>query len=185
MSWTLEEFEKLKNCDTRTFEKLYEMYKNKIYSYFMVKTGRDQDLSSELLSETFFSAINSVSKLKNCTNIQGWLFQIAVRKFNDHLRSVYKTATSDYIEYYSDPTPDKSHELIENEKIEVLYMALDKIKPLYCEVLSMKYLKGASEKEIALKTGKSVGAIEGLLFRARQALKKELGSHSDLFAEEM
>ena len=85
---------------------------------------------------------------------------------------------------FSDPSASgREEEMIEKEKIAVLYIALDRIKPEYRDVLEMKYFNDRSEKEIAAAVGKSVGAIEGLLYRARQALKKELGSNAELFSE--
>lgn len=184
MSWTSEELEKLKNRDTRAFEKLYESYKTKIYNFFVIKSGGNQDLACELLSETFYSALNSVSTLKNTNNIQGWIFQIAVRRFNDYLRSSYRAGDSVNIDDIVKSAPDDTEkELIEKEKIALLYVALDKLKPVYRDILTMKYFEDRSEKEIADKIKKSVGAVEGLLFRARQSLKKELGNCSDLFME--
>ena len=184
MMWTEEEFEKLKNGDTRAFEKLYDLYKDKLYRFFIVKTGGDQDLACELLSQTVYSAIQAVRTLTSCKNLQGLLFQIAVRRYNDHLRRTYRSAGSDMMESFSDTSAaGREEEIIEKEKIAVLYIALDRIKPEYREILEMKYFNDRSEKEIAAAVGKSVGAIEGLLYRARQALKKELGSNAELFSE--
>ena len=90
MTWTEEEFEKLKSGDTRTFEKLYNLYRDKLYKFFVMKTRGDQDLACELLSETVYSAIQAVRTLSSCKNIQGFLFQIAVRRYNDHLRRIYR-----------------------------------------------------------------------------------------------
>ena len=184
MTWTEEEFEKLKSGDTRTFEKLYNLYRDRLYKFLVMKTGGEDDLACELLSETVYSAIQAVRTLTSCKNIQGFLFQIAIRRFNDHLRRAYRSAGSDAIEAFSD-TSSEGHEaeIIEKEKIAVLYCALDRLKAEYREVLELKYFSDRSEKEIASAIGKSVGATEGILYRARQALKKELGPDSDLFIE--
>ena len=184
MSWSEEEFEKLRNRDTRAFEKLYGMYKGKLYGYFLAKSGNDQDLAAELLSETFFSAINSIHTLKSASNIQGWLFQIAVRRYNDFLRNAYRTVGSDQaIDEAPSQERDAEMKVLEDEKIALLHDALGRLKPAYREILEMKYFAGMSEKDIASRIGKSIGAAEGLLFRARQALKKEMGSHAEYFRE--
>ena len=185
MLWNDEEFEKLRNGDTRTFEKLYDLYKDRLYKFFVVKTGGDHDLACELLSETIYSAIQCVRTLKDARNIQGLLFQIAIRRYNDHLRRAYRSAGSECIDSFPDTASEGRDEaLIEKEKFTLLYTALERLKPEYRGILEMKYFNDRSEKEIAAEIGKSVGATEGLLYRARQALKNELGRNNDLFTEE-
>jgi RNA polymerase sigma-70 factor (ECF subfamily) len=171
---------KLRERDTEAFEVLYSDFKTRLYKYFLVKTGYSYDLSSDLLHETFASAIDSSHTLKPGTNIAAWLFTIASRRYCDHLRRHYKSneisLPDDYI-FTADENTEK--DFSKKEEIAVLYCALERVKCRYREILVMKYFEEMSDREISDKIGKSVKAVESLLVRARAAMKKQLSEHRD------
>lgn len=57
-------------------EKLYMDYKDDVYRY-LVSLTKNPDLSEDLLSETFVSAISSISNFKGQSSVKTWLFSIA------------------------------------------------------------------------------------------------------------
>ena len=67
------------------------------------------------------------------------------------------------------------------EKILTMNMALNNIKSEYKDILNMKYLEKKPVKQIAKLLKKSESSIESILFRARQALKKEMQRISNFF----
>lgn len=184
MEFSDKEFKLLIKGDKKTFKRLYLYYKDKIFHYLVIKTSGDHNMANEIFSDTIYSALKSVNTLKNSKNIQGWLFMIANRRFNDYLRDKYKEEKKQNSintdECYAE---DTANEIIEKEKILTLNIALSNIKPEYSKILKMKYLEGKSQKEISTHMNKSVGAVEGLLFRARESLKKELHNSLELFKE--
>ena len=66
-------------------EKLYSDYKSDVF-YYLVSVTHDSDLSEDLTSETFLSAIKSLSGFKGKSDIKTWLFSIARHKWYEHLR---------------------------------------------------------------------------------------------------
>jgi RNA polymerase sigma-70 factor (ECF subfamily) len=61
-----------------------------------------------------------------------------------------------------------------DEKLLMIKAAMDKLKPAYKEILNLKYTEKKSQKEIADILKKSRSSVESLIFRAKEALKKEL-----------
>lgn len=167
---------RLKRGDTGIFEKIYRYYRKKLFTFLVTKAGGNKDIAEEVFSDTVHSALQSMTKIKSKDSIQGWLLQIASRRFNDYLRKMYKEK-----ERHTDMEFDGEKSIadtlddivVKKEKLVFFKLALDNIKPDYQKLLHLKYIEKKSQKEIAAIFEKKVTAIEGLLFRAREALKKE------------
>ncbi len=105
--------------------------------------------------------------------------QIANRRYYDHIRALYRDKRKiDKIKEHQTifTEGDKAFTSIEKrEKVLILNMAIDDLKPEYSEVLRMKYIEEKSLIDITKAVGKSFKTRESLLYRARQALKKKMG----------
>ncbi len=175
MELTKEEFHQLQKGNPTIFKKLYLCYEKNIYNYLLVKTKGDKTVSNDVFSETFFSAYNSITKLNDSRNIQGWLMKIATRRLNDYLRKEYREKRKEQNVNKDDFIQrDVVNGLVQKEKKIMFDMALDHLKPDFKEVLKLKYYDDRSQQEIADIFKVKVTTIEGLLFRAKDALKKEL-----------
>ena len=173
--------EKLKRRDRHEFGLLYEEYKNRIYSFLYVKTGHNEDLASDLLHDTFASAIDSAHTLKSGSNIPAWLFTIAFRRFTDHLRAQYKSNGIANIDDYTIKADDNTEdEFSRQEDIASLHIVLSRIKVKYRDIVVMKYFNGMSDKEISERINKSVKAVESLLVRARESIRREFAQDQGL-----
>ncbi|MCG8570342.1 MAG: RNA polymerase sigma factor [Spirochaetes bacterium] len=179
-----DDLKKIKKRDPIIFQKIYEEYGKKIYNYLLIKTNGDQDAAEELSAETFYSVLKSAPKLKKIKGLQAWIFQIASRRFNDHLRKKYKEKI--IIEKSNGQqtlSNDHLDDLMLKEKILMLNMALENLNDQYKKVIKLKYIEHKSQKEIAQIINKSVVAVESLLFKARKKLKTELKKNNrDFFS---
>ncbi|MEA3354935.1 MAG: sigma-70 family RNA polymerase sigma factor [Patescibacteria group bacterium] len=72
--------------------------------------------------------------------------------------------------------PELAYQELEQKK--KIVKVFKKLSEGYSQVLRLKYIKGFSMKEIALKTGDSVKAIESRLTRARLAFAKIYGKET-------
>lgn len=179
MSWTDQDFIKLKKRDPETLDKMYSLYKDNIYNYLLIKTRGNYTIAEDLFSETVQTAITSVHKLKNNKSLLGWLLKIASNKYNDYIRKqITEHKYLNKLDNEEAYTENYAEKIAQNEKTLLLEMAMDTINPKYKDILTMKYLEARSQKEIAAMTGKNIKAIESLLSRARSALKKELSKLS-------
>jgi len=175
MELTEIEFSSLREGDPKVFEKLYLHYEKPVYHFLLAKTGGDEEVVGEVFCETFLSALTSLATLKNSDNIQGWLLQIASRRLADHLRKAYRDRKRRRPLLPTDAAEeDVVRDVLGEEKKAMFILALDRIKPEFQRVLRLKYEDGKSVNDIASMMNVETTTVEGLLYRARQALKRAL-----------
>ena len=70
------------------FEKLYNKYFQRIYSFVMIKSGGNIPLSQDVTSETFLKAFENISKFVCDENgsFSAWLYRIAYNSFIDAIK---------------------------------------------------------------------------------------------------
>ena len=179
IGWSNDDFEKLKNGDTAMLEKLYIDYKSNIFRFIFLKTRGNKELAEDIFSETFHSALSSVGTLKNNTNIRSWLIKIAHRRYIDFVRKntrdekINNMLIMTHTEYQEDTSPGI---VIEQEKELAFNCAMENLKDMYKQVLTLKYIEKKSVLEISTIIMKNERETEGLLYRARNTLKKEIKS---------
>ncbi|MBN1523891.1 MAG: RNA polymerase sigma factor [Spirochaetales bacterium] len=174
--FTEQEFSRFKNRDNGVLEQVFHEYNERLFNYLVIKVNGDTHLAEELLSDTFHSIIVSAPKLKDSKRLYSWMLTIADRRFMDMLRKKYrrrKHETEAELEQAAGNVHiEKEYE--ENEKVIMMQTAMEQLKPVYREILTFKYFDNLPQTEIAKKTGKTESSVESLLFRARNALKKQL-----------
>lgn len=175
-----EEFLKLKKRDPEIFEKIYNTYKEDIYNYIMILSDNNKQLSDEVFSTTIVSALESVHTLKHNKNIFGWFMKITKNRFMDYLRNQYRIKNiSDKVKINLQTEnlsaqQDPVDQIVKNNKLTVLNLALNNIKPKYKDIIVLKYYKQLTHQQIAERVQKSRDAVESLLYRAITSLKKEV-----------
>lgn len=176
MIWTEEDFHKIKARDPEIFSRIYKEYKENIFNYLIIKVNGNKDIAEDIFSDTFHSAFLSAPKLKKINSLQSWLLQIANRRFYDYLRKNYRDKK--HIETLDDNEIVANDDFIQSleikEKVNAIRIALENIKPHYNKVLILRYEEYKSHKDIAKEMNKSESAIQNLIFKAKNALKKEL-----------
>lgn len=175
MIFTRQDFEKLRQRDSEIFTRLFNEYNEKIYNFLIIKTNGDHIKSQELLSDTFYCALEAAPNLKNAKNILGWLMQIANCRFHDYLRDLYKEKNKlDNLKYKHEMAQSENNDIIHKEKVLLAQSAMENLKPIYKELIHLKYIEKKSLKEISARIQKSELAVTSLLYRARESLKKEI-----------
>jgi RNA polymerase sigma factor (sigma-70 family) len=166
-----------KNRDPLLLEKVFVEYNERVFNYLVIKVNGNTEIAEELLSDTFQSVIVSASKIKDLNKFYPWLLKIANRRFLDYLRKKYKKKkyeTDCDVDVADFADENITDELLENEKMLMIRQALDNVKPEYKKILTLKYIENKSQKELSEILEKTESSVESLLFRAREALKKEL-----------
>lgn len=166
--------EQLKQRNPLIFTRLYHEYKDKIFTFLIIKTNGNTEIAEEVICDTFHSAIESAPKLKNSKNIKAWLFQIASRRLDDYYRKIYREKR--YFNEFDDKlTYDDNFAEDIQSKQEALMLnnAFNSLKDKYKEMIRLKYIQNLSIKEISKHTGSSIATVNSLLERARLSLKKE------------
>ena len=159
------------------FRLVFENYYEKIYKTIFLIT-RDQELSKEMVQETFIKVMTSINQLKDPSKFEPWLYTIATNKARDGLRvkirenkkiikveDMIKVPKAQPIWQNNFLLPE--YILEQKELHRKLIEAINQVDYKYKEVLVLKYFLGLSEKEIIETTNINEGTIKSRLNRAR------------------
>jgi RNA polymerase sigma-70 factor (ECF subfamily) len=161
--------------NSEAFGQLYDAYMERIYRfvYFRVE---DQQTAEDITSQVFLKAWSNLDRFQfSRTPYLAWLYTIAHNAVIDHYRTRKVTTALDDVQLSQ---PDHS-ELVENEidltvEMQSVKTALRSLTDDQQKVLTLKFIEGMSNNEIARHLGKREGAIRALQMRGLQALAKQL-----------
>lgn len=154
--------------------KLYEDFNEPIFKYIFMMI-QDYQLAEDLRHETFIKAFVHYDSFKGNSQVKTWLFSIAHNVTIDFIRK--RKPLMFFKEVFllkrdEHPLPD---ELIEiKESSYELYEALARLKDSYREVIILRKIKEFTIEETAAILGWSASKVKSTLFRAIQALEKQL-----------
>jgi len=185
-SYETELIEKLRSGDRTATEQFYNIYRNRLYFLVLEQVGRDQAIAEDLVQEIFLAALGSLDKFRGDSQLYTWLCSIAFHKINDFYRRQAR-----------EPKPEKSPTDIDTVKLEqtgdnesaalsameseetrhAVHQALVDLPQNYRQVLVLKYIEDMPVLEISQVMGRSPKSVEGLLSRARKALRTNLAKN--------
>ena len=150
-------------------EELFSKYYNNALLY-MLSLTKNLPLSEEIVSDAFYTALKTADG--EVQNFKAWLLKVCR---NLYLNSRRKTRRLDELdENLADKGESALESIIRKEEYRALYRAISLLNDSYKEVITLFYFEDLSIKDIALVTGKSEAVVKVNLFRAREALKKNL-----------
>ncbi len=161
--------------NSEAFGQLYDAYMERIYRfvYFRVE---DQQTAEDITSQVFLKAWSNLDRFSfNRTPYLAWLYTIAHNAVIDHYRTRKVTAALDDVHL-----AQQDHaEVVENSidlhtEMKSIKAALQSLTDDQQKVLTLKFIEGMSNNEIASHLGKREGAIRALQMRGLQALAKQL-----------
>jgi len=161
--------------NSEAFGQLYDAYMERIYRfvYFRVE---DQQTAEDITSQVFLKAWSNLDRFSfSRTPYLAWLYTIAHNAVIDHYRTRKVTTALDDVQLSQ---PDHS-EAVENDidltvEMQSVKTALQALTDDQQKVLTLKFIEGMSNNEIARQLGKREGAIRALQMRGLQALAKQL-----------
>jgi RNA polymerase sigma-70 factor (ECF subfamily) len=156
-------------------EELYLIHFDRIYSYLHLSVGNRQD-AEDLTTQTFVRMLEAIGRFRwREVPFSAWLFRIAHNLAMDHFRANRRVQTEEKV-----PEPPGSEESsAEDQALDSLGRAgmLDLIEGLSSEqrqVLTLKFLYGFANAEVATILGKTEGAVKSLQHRALASLQKQV-----------
>ena len=147
------------------FNELYQLYNNDVYRLSYSYLLNEQD-AEDVIQKVYIKLYNNKKILMLSNNeVKRWLFKVCINESKDILKSPWRKLKSSI-------TNDIKDEKVKND---TLLESLNNINSYYRIPLYLYYYEGYSIKEIAVQLKKSESAIKMRLFRAKEALKKEMG----------
>lgn len=162
---------------TEALNQLMLRWQGRIFN-FIRKGVRDADVAEELTQETFWRVWQSRRKYKPGGTFSAWLFRIASRLCLDHYRKQSRRpdliGSDDPPDSVAPPRDDPGEAARAGELGEAIEVAMAQLPVNQRLAMEMVRYEGLSYKEAAEALECSVGAVEQLLYRARQQLKGAL-----------
>ena len=164
-------------------EALYRWAFPALYRFLFVRAG-DPETAADLCADVFVTAFRELGKLGEPAAFWPWLLRIAQHRLADHQRRCCRQRMAAGVlaaagERASVPGPDEHLE--QADARDALRRAFAALAPDYQEALRLCVVEGLSHAEAARQMGRSEKAIESLLARAREALRKELRKREPAF----
>jgi RNA polymerase sigma factor (sigma-70 family) len=141
-----------------------------IYKY-LVKIGADSGDAEDIVQETVYKFFINIETI-NPQKASSWLFRVAVNHYFDLCRRRKKEIYIPLDEgvYKDESLLPEEFVLSKENEWEIEYV-MNQLKPLYKNLLVLKYLVGLSYEEIAETLDIKMGSLKTSLFRARENFK--------------
>lgn len=166
--------ERVQNGDLKAFSKIYDLMVEKVYKYLYFKV--EQEAAFDLTETAFLKVWENIKKYqkKAGSSFVSWVFRIAHNLLVDHYRFNKETVELDVnvADHKSENNPIYLTE--QSLSRNSLKMALGQLKDDYREVLTLFFINGLDNSEVAELMKKSEGGLRVLKFRALAELKKIL-----------
>lgn len=158
--------------DSDAVLQFYKLYSPGLMKYLSQKLPRQED-AEELLNDTFFEALDTLSFFQKKSSVKTWLFRIAHNKVADFyrkrkLRSILLSQVP-FLEIVAEEIDQPEFEYEKQMVSKKIDIAMKSLSEKYREILTLKYVKRFSIKQIAIEMQLTIKAAESLLFRARQS----------------
>jgi RNA polymerase sigma-70 factor, ECF subfamily len=161
--------------NSEAFGQLYDAYMERIYRfvYFRVE---DQQTAEDITSQVFLKAWNNLDRFSfSRTPYLAWLYTIAHNAVIDHYRTRKVTTALDDVQLsQQDHAEAVENDIDQTSEMKLVKEALQMLTDDQQKVLTLKFIDGMSNHEIASHLGKREGAIRALQMRGLQALAKQL-----------
>ncbi|MBN1523035.1 MAG: RNA polymerase sigma factor [Spirochaetales bacterium] len=163
------------------FRVIVDRYSPVVHSLCVRMLGNRDD-AREAAQDIFIKIFTSLHKFKMGNKTLPWVYTIAI----NHLRTRYKkkknreSAENDYkqeqinIEQAPALETDPALQIIRNEEEQLIHAALSRISGKYREVFVLREIENLSVKETAVVLKIPEGTVKTNLFRAKQAIIKNI-----------
>lgn len=166
-------------ADLKAVAELYNTYVDRIYSTVFNQVGRDHNVTQEIVQDIFLAAVKAAKHFKGNSKIYTWIYSITHKKIVDYYRSKNRIRQVQFdvradIENIEDKMTTRADLTRTIDDIQIIRRILDSLPIHYKQALILKYIDEMSVEEISIIMDRTVKSIEGILSRARKALKEYL-----------
>jgi RNA polymerase sigma factor (sigma-70 family) len=166
--------------DQKAYAELMGFYKDAIY-FMMLKMTNNPDDAEDMTIEAFGKAFKKLNQYTPDYAFSTWLFKIASNNCIDFIRKKKIDLLSINRVYDDEEGIEMSHNIpghgqdpeekfIEKQKIKLMREVVEKLKPHYKQLVTLRYFEEYSYEEIAEKMDLPLGTVKAQLFRAREFL---------------
>ncbi len=159
-------------ADDAAFETWYRRTLPRVYSYLVSRTGGDLHLAEELTQQTFVAAIAQRARFDGRSDVVTWLCGIGRHKLADHFRTREREERRQMRMQVREIEIAADHEMPDFADRELVGDAFRSLPASQRAVLAFVVLDDLSVAEAGRLLGKTAGATQSLLHRAREGFRR-------------
>jgi RNA polymerase sigma-70 factor (ECF subfamily) len=165
------------------FRTLVERYQQRVYStaFSLLRSAEEAE---DVAQEVFVEVYQTVARFRGETALSTWLYRLATSRALQHRRRAtakkrfaYFTSLLGFQNHLLHEPPDHAHPLalLESEQqLRLLHGHIGRLPSQQQVAFTLRHEQDLSYDEIAAVLDTTVAAVESLLFRARQTLRRHL-----------
>ena len=175
--------ERVQQGDKKAFDILVLKYQHRIIK-LIARFIRNSDEVQDVAQEAFIKAYRALKNFRGDSAFYTWMYRIAINTAKNHLVSASRRATEsavdaqdaeqydsgDWLREYA--TPEK--ELLAAEIKKVIYETISGLPSDLKEAVTLREMEGLSYEEIAEVMSCPIGTVRSRIFRAREAIDKQI-----------
>jgi RNA polymerase sigma-70 factor, ECF subfamily len=156
-------------------EELYLLHFDRIYSYLHLSVGNRHD-AEDLTTQTFLRMLEAISRFRwREVPFSAWLFRIAHNLAMDHFRANRRLQSEEQVpEPYGAEESSAEEQAFDSLGRAGMLEMIERLSPEQRQVLTLKFLYGFANAEVASILGKTEGAVKSLQHRALASLQKHV-----------
>ena len=164
------------------FKTFYNQYKLIVYNVAINYVQNIED-AEEITQDVFVKAFQSYHKFNHISDVNTWLYRIAINTSLDFIRKksakkylfVFGKKSLNDNEFNTISNFEHPGILLENqENAKIMFQAINSLTENQKTAFVLSKLEELNNTEIATIMNLSISAVEGLVFRAKQALQEKL-----------
>jgi RNA polymerase sigma-70 factor, ECF subfamily len=160
--------------DYEALQPLLEEKMKTIYKY-LVKIGANPSDAEDIVQETVYKFVLFLESIDS-EKASSWLFRVALNQYYDLCRRQKRQiVVSDENNFLQDDMSLPEEYIGQQEMKQEIDKVLNQLKPLYKNLLLLKYELELSYEEIADMLDLKIGTVKTYLFRAREKFKEMYG----------
>ena len=146
-----------------------------VYNFLLKKTNNDF-LSEEITIQSFSKAFEKIDLFDKKYKFKTWIVSIAKNQLNDYFKKkklrFENIENINLIGLKNNSNPEE--ELINKEKYNHLNEKIEELKPMYKEIIKLKYIEDLSIRQISKKINQPLNTVKIKIFRAKKILSEIL-----------
>jgi len=163
--------------DTGAFSELYDIYFPKIYRYVSWRVGSARD-TEDIVSVIFTKVVKKITSFhpQSGATFSSWIYRIAYNTIADHYRTSKKRAyvSIDQLPEIVAETAHPDDTFDQKELFQKVRKVIKTLPERQSEIITLRYLSGMRNKEIAEILGIKEKSVASTLCRALKSLHNKV-----------
>ncbi len=149
------------------FQQLLDQHATDVFRFLVATVGRGE--AEDCYQETWVAALKSYPRLRDDSNLRGWIFTVAHRKALDHMRAARRRA-----EPMGDALERASTAVIgAGDGLPEVWSSVRALPSKQRTAIALRFLAGSSHAEIAVVMGSSEEAARRNVHEGLKRLRRE------------